>query len=204
MRSTQITSTPPVGLILAGGAGARIGGGKASVAVRGQPLLHYALAAMREVVRDVAVITKPDTVLPRLDGAMVWVEPERPVHPLFGVSEALALAGGRSVLVCPVDMPFITAHTLGALAGAKTGGHDAVVASSGGTARPLVGLFMPSAAVPLAQAVQGQRSLEAAIGELDVTFVEVEEEVELFDVNSPDDLLQAAGMLDGLRRPVRA
>lgn len=204
MRSTHITSTPPVGLILAGGGGARIGGGKASVAVQGQPLLHYALAAMREVVRDVAVITKPDTVLPRLDGAMVWVEPERPVHPLFGVSEALALAGGRSVLVCPVDMPFITPHTLGALIGAKSAGHLAVLASYGGVVRPLVGLYMPAAAAALAQAAQGQHAVEAAIGELDATFVEVEEEVELFDVNTPDDLLQAAGMLDGLRRAVRA
>ena len=194
---------PPVGLILAGGDGARIGGGKASVAVQGQPLLHYALAAMREVVRDVAVIAKPQTVLPRLDGAMVWVEPERPVHPLFGVSEALALAGGRAVLVCPVDMPFMTAHSLGALVGAASPGRDAVLASGSGVVRPLVGLYMPDAAATLAAAAHDQQPVEVAVRALDAKVVELDHELELFDVNTPDDLLQAAGMFDALRRVVR-
>jgi molybdopterin-guanine dinucleotide biosynthesis protein A len=204
MRSTQTTSNPPVGLILAGGVGTRIGGNKASLALHGEPLVHYVLAAMREVVRDVAIIAKPDTELPRLDGAMVWVEPERPLHPLLGVSEALALAGGRSVLVCPADMPLMTARTLGALASAGSEGRAAVLATAGGKLRPLVGRYMPAAAALLSEAAHGHRPLEEAVTALDPKLVEVEEEIELFDVNTPDDLLQVAGMLDALRRTVHA
>ena len=204
MRSTQRKSHPPVGVILAGGAGNRIGGNKASVALHGEPLLHHALRSMRQVLTDVAIIAKPQTVLPRLEGAMVWVEPDEPLHPMLGVGEALALAGGRSVLVCPLDMPFLTAHSLGALALAEPDGHSAVVAAHGGVARPLVGCYSAAAASLLSAAAHSQLALEEIVGMLDPKLHEVDDELELFDVNTPDDLLQAAAMLDQQRRSVRA
>jgi molybdopterin-guanine dinucleotide biosynthesis protein A len=204
MRSTQITSQPPVGVILAGGPGNRIGGNKASVALHGEPLLQHALRTMRQVLTDVAIIAKPQTVLPRLDGAMVWVEPDEPLHPLLGVGEALALAGGRPVLVCPLDMPFISARLLTQLAAAERGPRPAVVAASRAAARPLVGCYAPAAAPLLSAAAHRQAPLEEIVHELDPLLVEVDDELELFDVNTPDDLLQAAAMLDLLRRSVRA
>ena len=193
----------PVGLILAGGPGTRIGGAKANVALHGKPLVQYPLRALRAVVGDVAIITKPQMVLPRLEGTMVWVEPEEPVHPMLGLSEALALAGGRPVLVCPVDMPFISAQLLAALAGADSGGRPAVIASSRGRAQPLVGRYLPAAAPLLARAAHGTVPLDDVLDMLEPKLLEVEDEVELFDVNTPDDLLLAAGMLDQ-RRSVRA
>jgi len=203
MRSRLNRSGPPVGLILAGGPGTRIGGGKPNVALHGEPLLHYPLRAMRAVLTDVAIITKPQIVLTRLEGAMVWVEPDEPAHPLFGISEALALAGGRPVLVCPVDMPFISSALLSSLANAASEGQPAVIASCHGHARPLLGRYSPSAAPLLAQAAEDQASLEEIVARLQPELFEVEDEVELFDVNTPDDLLLAAGMLDQ-RGSVRA
>ncbi len=203
MRSPINRGSSPVGLILAGGPGTRIGGGKANVALHGEPLLHYPLRALRAVLSDVAIITKPQMVLPRLEGTMVWVEPEEPVHPLFGICEALALAGGRPVLVCPVDMPFISPQLLGALAGAESDGRPAVMASCRGDARPLVGRYMPAAAGLLAQAADGTVTLEEVLETLEPRLLEVEDEVELFDVNTPDDLLLAAGLLDQRRSGVR-
>src|SRR5579875_1928474 len=141
MRSRITRSSAPVGLILAGGPGRRIGGDKPSVALHGEPLVRYALRAMHAVLSDVAIITKPQIKLPRLDGAMVWVEPEAPAHPLLGISEGLGLAGGRPVLVCPVDMPFISPELLMALASADGEGSHAVIASCQGDPRPLVGRY---------------------------------------------------------------
>ena len=45
--------------------------------------------------------------------------------------------------------------------------------------------------------------LEEIVQALQPKLVEVDDEVELFDVNTPDDLLLAAGMLDQ-RRSVQA
>lgn len=203
MRSAHITSRTPVGVILAGGLGQRIGGNKASVALHGEPLVAHALRAMRDVLSDVAIVAKPQTVLPRLDGTMVWVEPEQPLHPLLGVGEALALAGGRPVLVCPLDMPLISPRLLGSLVETKAEGRLAVLAACRGIAQPLVGCYTAASAAVLSQAAHGQLSLEEAVAALDPRLVDVQDEAELFDVDTPDDLLQAAGMLDRQRRSVQ-
>jgi molybdenum cofactor guanylyltransferase len=185
----------PVGVILAGGAGTRIGGGKPGVALQGQALLRYPLRSMKLALRDVAVITKAEIALPQLEGSMVWIEPDQPRHPFHGICEALALAGGRPVLVCAVDMPFVTAELLSALATADSS-RAVVLASCKGVPRPLLGRYAPSAAPLLVQAAGRGLAPQEVVPRLDPMLVEVEDEVELFDVDTPDDLLQAAAMLD--------
>ena len=59
---------PPIGVILAGGQGRRIGGSKAVVQLAGQPLITYPLEAVRTALGDVAVVAKADTQLPSLPG----------------------------------------------------------------------------------------------------------------------------------------
>jgi molybdopterin-guanine dinucleotide biosynthesis protein A len=176
-----------------------MGGDKPSVALHGEPLLGYPLCAMKQALQDVAVITKAAVVLPRLEGAMVWIEPDRPQHPMLGISEALALAGGRPVLACPADMPFVTARLLGALA-AVDARRPVVLAAARGVARPLLGRYAPSAAPLLAHAASLGVDPGEVLLRLRPTLVEVEDEIELFDVNTPDDLLQAAAMLDARSR----
>ena len=49
----------------------------------------------------------------RAAGAIpVWIEPAEPAHPLVGIVHALAPRGGRPVLVCAADLPFVTPATL--------------------------------------------------------------------------------------------
>ncbi|MGB2712363.1 MAG: NTP transferase domain-containing protein, partial [Conexibacter sp.] len=99
----------PIGVVLAGGAGRRIGGGKAVVALHGTPLLAYPVAALQAVLAEVAIVAKADSELPRLPGVAVWIEPDEPRHPLAGVVHALERAQGRAVLVCAGDLPFVSA-----------------------------------------------------------------------------------------------
>ncbi|HEY6781351.1 MAG TPA: NTP transferase domain-containing protein, partial [Thermoleophilaceae bacterium] len=73
-----------IGVVLAGGAGSRMGGGKPAALVGGRPLIAYPLAALGEVCERVAIVCKPTTELPQLDGAERWEEPELPLHPLTG------------------------------------------------------------------------------------------------------------------------
>ena len=77
--------TPPVGVVLAGGRGRRLGGDKAIVELEGRALVHYPLEALHEVCDDVVVVAKRDTLLPPLSGiADLWIEPDEPRHPLVG------------------------------------------------------------------------------------------------------------------------
>lgn len=192
----------PVGVILGGGEGLRIGGSKLAVELRGRPLIEYPLAAMQRAVPEVAVIAKSDVVLPDLPGAMVWIEPDRPRNPLLGIVEALALAGGRPVLVCPADLPLITSALLQALADSPDDDSPAVVASVDGVIQPLVGCYRPQAAALLAGAakltadgVLDDELVRAAVTAIAPCRFEVADPAQLFDVNTPDDLLQASAML---------
>jgi molybdopterin-guanine dinucleotide biosynthesis protein A len=190
----------PVGVILAGGLGRRIGGAKALLELGGRPLLLYPLGAMQAALQDVAVIAKPDTELPEIPGARVWREPERPRHPLLGIRRALELAAGRAVMVCAADMPFVPPELLRRIALTDPGRAPAVVASRRGETQPLLGCYHRAAAtwLPLAAIAAGHpaRELVAALGP---RIVEVDDPRALFNVNTPGELREAEALLASRR-----
>jgi len=189
--------TKPVGAILAGGGGRRIGGDKAIVELNGRPLISYPLEAVRQALGQVAILAKADTKLPYVSGVTVWIEPEPRRHPLVGITQALALADGRPVVVCGADLPFVTAKLVRRLAKANPGRAPAVVACAQGTMQPLLGCYQRRALELLRRATQdGESPVRDSIEALDPVLLEVDDPDELFDVDSPDDLLQAAAMLD--------
>jgi molybdenum cofactor guanylyltransferase len=181
-----------------------MGGGKAVVKLDRRPLVSYPLEAVWRALGNVAVVAKVDTELPSLPGAAIWIEPSEPRHPLTGILHALSLAEGRRVLICAADMPLVTPSLIGALAFADAGGAPAVVASTQGQLQPLLARFAPSALQPLSQAARDPGvALREAVAALHPVLYEVEDRDCLFNVNSPDDLLQAAAMLDHRRRVSR-
>jgi molybdenum cofactor guanylyltransferase len=190
----------PIGAILAGGQGLRIGGEKATVELHGKPLIAYPTEAVRQVLSRLAILAKSSTRLPPLSGVAVWIEPELPRHPLTGIAQALALAGGRPVLACACDMPFVSPELVRRLVKADPGRAPAVVACAGGAMHPLLGCYQPRALELLAGAARlGTAPLVETIAGIDPVLLEVDEPEELFDVDTPDDLLQAAAMLDQRR-----
>ena len=195
----------PIGVILAGGPGLRIGGDKAIVELHGEPLIGYPLNAVQEVLGKVAIAAKSGTKLPPLSSVMVWIEPERPSHPLVGITQALALAGGRPVLVCAGDLPFVTPELIQRLVRADPGRAPVVVASAGGRMHPLLGCYRARALQLLAgPARTGTASLHETIASIGPVLVEADDPEELFDVDTPDDLLLATAMLDRRRASAAA
>jgi len=189
--------------VLAGGLGRRIGGAKAGVHLHRRALISYPLEAVWRALGNVTIVTKIDSELPSLPGVAVWVEPQEPRHPLTGIVHALVMSEGRPVLVCAADMPLVTPELISAIARADPVGAPAVVASTGGELQPLLGCYQPEALEPLTAAnAGGAVALRDAVAALGPSRYEVEDPDELFNVNSPTDLLQAAAMLD--RRAARA
>jgi len=131
---------------------------------------------------------------------MVWIEPERPRHPLVGITQALALAGGRPVLVCAADFPFVSPELVRRLVRTDPRRAPAVVAGAHAVVQPLLGCYQPKALELLAgPARAGTAPLLDVIGALDPVLVEADDPEELFDVDTPDDLLMAAALLDRRR-----
>ena len=188
---------PPVGVVLAGGLGRRLGGDKAIVELEGRPLALYPLEALHEVCDQVVVVAKRDTLLPPLSGlAQLWIEPDTPRHPLTGVVHALRLAAGRGILVVAVDLPLIDAATLRAIAAADPGGAVAVVPRVHGRLQPLCALYTPRALAGLDAFDETARATDLVVA-LGIREVEPADPTAFYNVNRPEDLLQASVMVKG-------
>jgi molybdenum cofactor guanylyltransferase len=185
----------PVGVILAGGDGRRLGGDKAMVELDGRPLIAYPLDALGEVCDDLAVVAKRDTVLPSLAGrAQVWIEPDEPRHPLCGLVHALQLARGRPVLAVALDLPLIDPGTLTDILAVDPGEEAAVVPLAHGRLQPLCALYLPRALAGLRGFDETARTTDVVTG-LGVRVVEARDPDAFLNVNRPEDVLHASARL---------
>src|SRR5579884_3188497 len=193
-----------LGIVLAGGSGVRMGGSKATVALNGRPLISYPLEAVWRALGHAIVVAKADTELPSMPGVTVWIEPDAPSHPLVGLVHALEMAEFCPVVVCAADLPFVTPRLVRRLA-AGMRGTGALLAGSEGEAQPLLGWYHPRALAVLRELdPESGISLREAVGRLRPVVVDVGDPQLLFNVNTPDDLLQAAAMLDARARAAGA
>jgi molybdenum cofactor guanylyltransferase len=191
---------PPVGVVLAGGLGRRLGGDKAIVELEGRPLLLYPVEALHELCDDVVVVAKRDTMLPPLAGAaQLWIEPDEPRHPLVGVAHALRLAAGRSILVVAVDLPLMDAATLRLIAQAEPvppAPATVVVPRVHGLLQPLCALYTPRALPGLEAFDPGARATDVVEG-LGICEVVPPDPSAFYNVNRPEDLLQVSVLIKG-------
>jgi molybdopterin-guanine dinucleotide biosynthesis protein A len=173
-----------------------MGGSKPTVHLRGRPLIEFPLQALRAVLDDVAVITKPDVLLPPLPGVTVWIEPAEPRHPLAGIVQALALSENRPVMVCAADLPLVTPALITRIVHCDLHGAPAAIASCRGQIQPLLGCYQPAAAELLRPAAErAVDPVRRVVAGIRPVRIEVTDPDELFNVNSPEDLLVASGLL---------
>jgi molybdopterin-guanine dinucleotide biosynthesis protein A len=179
----------PIGVVLAGGAGARLGGAKPLAVLGGRSLAGWVAAALGAVLDDVVIAARADTALPAL-GLAVWREPvDGPVHPLAGIASALAHADGRDVLVCAVDLPFVGPVILRALIRAP--GEVAVAAG-----QPLLGRYGTGVGPALVAAADSGTAARRVVASLGATVVPVPDPGRtLCNVNTAEDLARAEAML---------
>ena len=186
-----------MGVVLAGGASTRMGVPKATIELGGIPLVERALRPLRGAGLEIAVVAKQEDELPALD-APVWIEARSERHPLAGILEALERVGGRAVLVCACDMPFVTAEVVAHIAGQP----GTVVPEAGGRLHPLLARYDPAATDTLLAALAERAPLHEAIhrgGAEVIPETEIasfgDPERLLFNVNTPADLARAVGLL---------
>lgn len=186
-----------IGVLLAGGAARRLGGRpKAALELGARPLIAYPAAALEPVCARLAVVCKPDSELPELDGVERWDEPARPRHPLTGIVHALERAG-EAVLVCAADMPYVTPDACRSLidAGARGEHARAAVAVGAGQVCAVFGVYPPDALAPL-RAAPADRPLSETVEMLAPAHVALAPAL-LRSVNTREDLNQAEATLAG-------
>ena len=167
-------------VILAGGEGRRIGGGKPLRTLGGVTLLDRALAIAR-AWSDEVLVADGSTDMPGIEG------------PLGAIAGALVLGG--DFLTIPCDMPFLPGDLPERLADTQ---EAAAVAESGGRLHPVCALWRARGAQGLdAYLASGRRSLHGfaeTVGYAAVAWP-VDPVDPFFNVNDEKDLARAEEML---------
>lgn len=175
-------------VILAGGEGRRMGGGKPQRLLGGETLLDRALRRARSWSNDVLVAAR--------EGGDIRDDPAVE-GPLGGITAALALGG--DVLTIPCDMPFLPDDLPARLRSDAA----ATVAASGGQLHPVCALWKSAAVAGLsAYLATGRRSLTGfaeAVGYQAVDWP-VGPIDPFFNINDGADLALAEALLRDLER----
>jgi molybdenum cofactor guanylyltransferase len=189
---------PPIGAVLAGGRGSRIGGAKALVELAGRPLISYPLTAVVEAGLEPLVVAKPDSKLPQLSCRLVR-EPAQPRHPLCGILAALRYAGRRPLVAIGCDMPFASADLLAWLGSTP---ERLVLPAAGGGPQPFPGRYDGSLVPALEAVPAGQQALRPVLASLRPRLISAAELARFgdpgrlcFNVNTAADLVRAEELL---------
>jgi CTP:molybdopterin cytidylyltransferase MocA len=180
-------------IILAAGAGARMGGAKATLVVEGEPLARRHARRMREAgCEDVVLVTRAELALRfAADAAVVVSAAPDPAGSLALGLRALAPAPGDLVVVTPVDAWPARPETIAALIAAVRGGALAATPSHGGRGgHPVVA--RGAVLAPLAEAPRPLRGALAALGSARVR-IDVDDASVTRDLDTPADVLEATG-----------
>jgi molybdopterin-guanine dinucleotide biosynthesis protein A len=90
--------------VLAGGAGRRFGGPKATVVFGGRTLVERAVATLEAHCAPVIVVSRPEVALPRLS-VSVHFDRAGPDAPLTGLATGLSCLDTDDVIVLACDLP---------------------------------------------------------------------------------------------------
>lgn len=188
----------PLGVVLAGGRGSRLGGAKAAADLAGSPLISYPLAELAAAGIETVVCGKEGEELPPLE-VPVLREPPQPRHPLCGIVTALRAGEGRPLVVVACDLPFVAGGLLALLAEAA---EPLVVPVLDGHMQPLLGRYDAALLPRLGEALAREEPITRTVESLGPRHLGEEELARfgdphrlLFNINDPDDLHQAEALL---------
>lgn len=182
-------------MVLAGGEGKRIGGGKQLRIFRGERLIDRALRFARRSSDVVAVAVRDPKQVQPVEAPIIFDEPDI-AGPLGGLVSALffgAKSGCEFVLTIPADMPFLPPDLLERLL-SEIGQHGCAIASSGGHAHPVCGLWRTSALDHVGGYLTSERrslkDFAARIGCKDVEWQSQPLDA-FYNINTHEDLAEA-------------
>lgn len=180
-------------VVLAGGEGRRMGGGKSLKPWRGGTLVSQALEKARGFAPSVAVAVRAPDQAAGL-AAPLLTDPPHIAGPLAGLSSALAFAAGQgvdAVLTLPCDVPLAPDDLAVRLAEALTDDVSVTMAESRGRWHPTCALWRAGLDGALADyAAAGGRSLRGFAERAGLRLVDwgAAEPDPFANVNTPEDL----------------
>jgi len=147
------------GIVLAGGAGRRMGADKALLRLGDHTLIEIVVGTLLGVTDDVVVASgaSPRSGWPTLPVPLV-ADRVPMAGPVAGLDAGLRAVRSEAVIVVACDMPFLNPRLLRFLA-EQLGGYDAVVPVCGGRRHPLHAVYSRRCLAVVEQVLSGRGSL---------------------------------------------
>ena len=168
-----------IGAVLCGGRSSRMGEDKASLQLEGRPMVEWVAGSMREAGLEsiVALGGNASISLPIIPDEL---EQQGPLHVLIKAIERLG-----DILVCPCDVPLVSAKLLREILAAGATSTEPVVLARSDQLQPLIGLYKESAASLLSAGfARGERGPKFVLQEGDFAVVEAKA-AETQNINTP-------------------
>lgn len=193
------------GVILAGGAGRRMGSvDKAALALAGQPLIRHAISRLEPQVERLAISANGPPERFASFGLPVLPD-DTPLGPLSGILAALTWAaplGATAVVSAPVDGPFLPGDLAPRLClAAEATASGFAIAAAGGRLHPTYGLWPVGLAGPLAAFLASgakPKVMDFAAAHHAAT-AEFADATAFRNLNTPEDLAEAEALLESER-----
>ena len=199
--------TPPFGIILAGGQATRMGGGdKGALALGDATLLDHVIGRLAPQVQGIALNANGDSArFARYDVPVIADSIEGFAGPLAGVLAGMdwaATRGADTIVTAAADTPFFPTDLVAVLQAEAAGmAHPLVLAATPHPDRnkvrhPTFGLWPVALRDDLRAALQGgvRKVVQWSDGHGGRLAIFPDEDA-FFNVNTPDDLAKAKGML---------
>jgi molybdopterin-guanine dinucleotide biosynthesis protein A len=185
----------PACVILAGGAGRRIGGRKAFVELGGRPLIAHVIDRLAPQVARMAINASPDAAL--VDFGLPVLPDEVPGRgPLGGILAAMDWAarhGEAQVVTVSVDTPFLPADLVQRLSVSDA---PAAFAATGDGPHATTGLWSVDLQGALREALdRGARKVRDWTASIGAEAVMFDDASAFMNINTPEDLRQAEARL---------
>ncbi|MCV7068079.1 molybdenum cofactor guanylyltransferase [Mycolicibacterium farcinogenes] len=187
----DLSEAPLAAVVLAGGASRRMGRDKATLPFDGSTMVERVVAAVSTRCSPVFVIAAPGQPLPELQ-AQVLRDEVRGVGPLVATGRGLraaAEAGMDHAFVCAVDMPYLSADLIDAIAEPAERLPADIVLPWDGRDHYLAGIYRTGLADRIAALVRdGHRSMRALAEAVDTQRIVMPPQRALTNVNTTADL----------------
>ena len=190
--------------IQAGGRSSRMGRDKALLPLGGRPLIEHVLQRVAGLGDEVLITTnRPDDYA--FLGLRMVGDRQPGAGALDGLLTALEAARGDRVLLLACDMPFVSHPLLDHMLGIDSDA-EVVIPKRGGRLQPLHTIYAASCAASVREALNaGEKRMISFFPSVQTWIVEQEildqydpNGLSFFNVNTPDDLVQAEQTLGTL------
>lgn len=186
----------PIGLVLAGGLGRRMGRSKGELELDGRPLAERAASVLQPLCTGLLVSIRAGAANPAPACAAVEDPPPPGRGPLAGIEAAFAATARFDLLVLACDYLHLESRLLrGLLERAEDEAEVVVPVDGGGRVHPLVGLWRRSTESRLREALaDGRYKVGDFLAECRVArlgpeeFPEIDLDGQLVNANRPGDL----------------